>query len=123
MNPERMKILEMVSSGQITADEAERLISAMEEADSRPPAATGKTPRWLRIRVYDKANDKLKANVNVPLALASIAVKFIPKSAKEKMDEKGIDLDGILTSVKEGVTNGELVEVDHENDRISVVIE
>ena len=122
MSQERMKVLEMLESGKISTKEAESLLSAMEEAQTTD-VAPGRSPRWLRIRVFDKVKDKVKANVNIPLALAGIAMKFIPKAAKQKMDEKGIDIDGILTQIRQGVTDGELVEIDTENESVSISLE
>ena len=43
MNENRRQILEMLSTGKITADEAERLISAMEREPEPPSGSNPKT--------------------------------------------------------------------------------
>ncbi len=56
MTEERRSILQMVADGKITADDAERLLKALEEPDSADgkPASEGEekpSPRFLRISV------------------------------------------------------------------------
>lgn len=123
MSEERMKILEMVQEGKISAAEAERLLTALEEADKPGTDVSAKTPRWLRVHIVDKATDKPKVNISVPLALAGLALKLIPASAKEKMAKDGIDLDELVVGVKKNVTPGELVRFDTENESIKVSLE
>ena len=121
MGEERMKILEMLEQGKISAKEAEGLMAAMDEADQLP--ATSGKPRWLRIKVFDKKKNKTKTNINIPLSLAKIALKFIPKKAKEKMDIQGLDVDAVLNMIKQGVSDGKIVEVDEEDEQISVTLD
>jgi hypothetical protein len=45
MNENRRKILEMLSTGQITADEAERLIAALDKDQPAASGANGSEPR------------------------------------------------------------------------------
>ena len=98
MTEERKKILEMLAAGTITADEAERLIVALEEADSRErqssvPGASGRTPRYLRI-VVDDADDRV--NVRIPMKLIRAGIKLgalIPQGVVDQAkEESGIDL-------------------------------
>jgi hypothetical protein len=121
MGEERMKILEMLESGKISAAEAEKLIAALEVSEQAEKP--GKAPRWLRVRVFDKKRDKNKVNVNIPISLAKIALKFIPKDAKSKLDKEGLDVDAILQMVREGVSDGKIVEVDEEDERVFVTLE
>ena len=128
MNEHRRQILQMLAEGKISADEAERLISAMEEpavAKSAEPGSTsaGKTsPKYLRVQV-DSDDDgehrgPTKVNVRVPMQLLRAGVKLaglIPTQAlnraNQAMHEKGISLD--LTQIK-AENLEELVE--HLND-------
>ena len=61
---ERMRILQMIDDGKITAEEGARLLAALSEAPKVKPrrslrdAAGG--ARWLRIRVQDTTNDRRK---------------------------------------------------------------
>jgi len=63
MNEHRRQILQMLSDGKINADEAERLITAMEQpmpssssADSGSTATVRPRPRYLRV-VVDSQDD------------------------------------------------------------------
>ncbi len=113
MNEHRRQILQMLSEGKISADEAERLIAALEEPPARtsePGAAIGtKTPpKFLRVQVDSEDNGHegpTKVNVRVPMQLLRAGVKLaylIPSAALQKanlaMHEKGIPVD--LTQIK-----------------------
>lgn len=110
MNENRKRILEMLAAGQINADQAERLIAALEKEspatsqgespESRPKA----WPKYLRVVVEadegHHANGPAKVNVRVPVQLLRAGVKLaslIPPQARLKVDaalhEQGIDLD------------------------------
>ena len=110
MNENRKSILDMLAAGKINADEAERLIAALEkeppsaapgaEADSRPKS----WPKYLRVMVESEENKHgegpAKVNVRVPMQLLRAGVKLasiIPPHARLKVNEalhqEGIDLD------------------------------
>jgi hypothetical protein len=106
MSRERRKILDMLASGTIDAEDAERLLqklaAAGEPGDSEPTgdsaslkvtrAATGPL-KFLRIVVDSHDGDKV--NIRVPLGLVRTGIKLstmLPKDANEKLLEKGIDL-------------------------------
>ena len=57
MNEQRRQILEMLAEGKINADEAERLIAALER-DREAPAPTQRkgTPKYLRVVVDDRSD-------------------------------------------------------------------
>ena len=94
MGEDRRQILQMLSVGQITADEAERLIAALESgapaAESRPK---GK-PKYLRVVIEsDDADDEdgpTKVNVRIPMQLLRAGVKLtslIPAQAREHVND------------------------------------
>lgn len=97
MNDDRRSILQMLADGKITADEAERLISALERAAPAlgPPHATGvghnkPGPRYLRVAVdADVHGDATKVNIRVPMALLRAGVRLtslIPPVAREQIN-------------------------------------
>ena len=61
MNEDRKQILQMLAAGQITAEEAERLMAAIEQptpvlsAAAAGPGAPGQKPKYLRIAVDTEA--------------------------------------------------------------------
>ena len=91
MNDNRRQILDMLANGKITAEEAERLIAALERGDV-PAARSPGNFKYLRVLV--DANDPLdgptKVNVRVPMQLLRAGVKLagvIPDRAREQVNE------------------------------------
>lgn len=114
MNEHRRQILEMLSQGKISADEAERLISAVEQpaarsADSDTVPAGKARPKYLRVQV-DSEDDEgyggpTKVNVRVPMQLLRAGVKLaglIPPQAlyraNQAIHDRGILFD--LSQIK-----------------------
>ena len=104
MKEERKKVLEMLSEGKISADEAERLLQALESktAEASPQTALTDTlnnlPKYLFVKVDSVDGDKV--NIRVPLKLIKAGIKLqalLPQDAQEKvnakLNEKGINLD------------------------------
>ncbi len=107
MNENRRQVLEMLAAGKISADEAERLLSALETDSPRAAAefagktagangATVKTrARYLRVLVEaDQEMTGMKGpttvNVRVPMQLLRAGVRLaslIPAQAHEQLDE------------------------------------
>lgn len=102
MSEERKKILEMLSEKKITAEEAERLLSAISREQESGTGTTKKEPRYLRVMVEpgpDSRNPD-RVNIRVPLKLIRAGLKLaalIPKSAQSQVNdalhEKGIEVD------------------------------
>jgi hypothetical protein len=113
MNEQRRQVLEMLAEGKITADEAERLIDALErEQPESPPGAAPRPkprPRYLRVVVNsedDSSGDgPVRVNVRVPLQLLRAGVRLtslIPPQALAKVNDEltrsGVPID--LTQLK-----------------------
>ena len=109
---DKTRILNMVSEGKITVDEASILLDALskkEKISEEPIAMKGKQgrkPTKLRVNIDANENSKKsKVNVNIPLSLVKtlgpIISKNLPKEAKEEMDKKGVDLVAIMNSIDE----------------------
>ncbi len=111
MNEQRRQVLEMLAEGKITADEAERLITALErdQPESAPGAASGPKPRpkYLRVVVVDNSTGDApsRINIRVPLQLLRAGVRLtslIPPQALTKinaeLDKSGVPID--LTELK-----------------------
>jgi hypothetical protein len=115
MDENRMKVLEMLQEGKITAEEAERLLGRLQQggaADQGAPAqeqpeeaaeAGGAAerpvpdkPRFLRVVVDSASGDKV--NIRVPMALIRTGIRMgalIPEHAREELDNKGVDLSAL----------------------------
>ena len=111
MSEEKRIILEMVKEGKISVEEAEQLLekaNPVETIDDTSGIKKQDSKKFLRIRVTEE--DKIKANIKIPIGLAKVGLKIIPK---EKLTVNGehIDADEILKMIKEG-TEGEVVNID-----------
>lgn len=107
MNDDRKQILDMLASGRITADEAERLIAALERTPSSGPAAPARTfgsSKYLRIQVEREPDrgdgEQTRVNIRVPIQLLRAGVKLkslLPEDARDQMNdamrEKGVNFD------------------------------
>lgn len=134
---ERNRILDMLASGKISAEQAADLLKAIGPGGAPPlppiPAAVDAfeadarafhrpkqgISRMLRISidaVGDGDSDRAKIRVNVPLALARFATKFMPDEAKVQLDEQGIDLSELLEALGDELPEGRLVDIDAERD-------
>ncbi len=116
MKEERMHILQMVADGKITVDEADKLIEAIGTggpAGARRPAVPG---RFLRIRVTEGAD--IKTNVSIPLELAKLAMRFVPKDS----GVRDVDVDEVIQLVKEGA-QGKLAEIEDGKQKVEIYVE
>ncbi|WP_407312632.1 SHOCT-like domain-containing protein [Desulfosporosinus sp. SB140] len=148
MSSEKMKILEMIQEGKLTASEGMDLLKAMEEGTSfekvspnpefdlvkKEVAGNTSGDRFLRVRVLGEKS--LKVNVNVPLSLIRSASKlvvyamsFVPADKRAELEQKGIDLQALdveeLVRLVEETVDGKIVDVevaDPQEGRIKVEV-
>ncbi|WP_329624988.1 hypothetical protein OG357_35370 [Streptomyces sp. NBC_01255] len=113
MNEQRRQVLQMLAEGTITADEAERLIDALERDQPEPPPGASSTPKarpkYLRV-VVDSADETggdgaSRVNIRVPLQLLRAGVRLtslLPPQAVAKvnaeLNRSGVPID--LTELK-----------------------
>ncbi len=108
-SPEQMKILQMLQEGTIKADEAAKLLEALEEGEEQTPAyEPGKV---LKIKVSDKYSGAVKVNMGVPLGFARFLKDLIPASERARIESQGVDLDAVFANLDSG-TKGKLVDVE-----------
>jgi hypothetical protein len=112
MSEDRMRILNMLADGKITAAEAERLLDALGATPRLETATTagGAGPKYLRVQVEKGRGgerDPKHVNIRVPLQLLRAGVRLqgiLPPKARaslaEAMAEQGVDID--LDKLKSG---------------------
>ena len=98
MNNDRRSVLQMLADGKINADEAERLLGAMERTatpppgESRPALGHNTTPKYLRVTVDAlEHGSPTKVNVRVPMALLRAGVRLtslIPPAARDEVNRE-----------------------------------
>ncbi|MBU0495571.1 MAG: hypothetical protein KKA73_19630 [Chloroflexi bacterium] len=123
LKEERLQILKMIEDGQISAAEGARLLAALEEPEKKRTAgvASPTGARWLRVRVTDMSSQRVKVNVNIPLSLASVAMKLGARFAPEMED---LDMTELAEAIQSGAA-GRIVEVEdtEDNERVEIFIE
>jgi len=117
---ERIKILQMIQDGKISAEDGAKLLEALNKGArshsfSRRPLGAPTDSRFLRVRVTDMDSGKSKVSVNLPLSLVdagmSIAANFAP----------GVANADIMEAIRTGLT-GKIIDVIDEEDREHVEI-
>ena len=108
MSDDTRRVLDLLSQGKITVDQADQLLKAVASAQpsGEGPSASGATPRprWLRINIQKQADDqhgeKKNVNVRVPISfvkggmrLGALIAPFAGEKAIARLRERGYDID------------------------------
>jgi hypothetical protein len=147
MTDESKKILDMLEQGKINAEQAEKLLSALNansfgsDIPTPPdvPPIPGRKAQWFKVRVYDDESETPKVKVSLPVNVLRILAKLgmtfkgaMPNKLSEQLKEKGInfdlenmdakDLEQLIDSLTQ---NGPLkiVEVNDKNQRVEIFVE
>jgi hypothetical protein len=118
MHEERRKILEMVQKGTISADDASQLLDALrdqEEASRRQR----RRPRWVRIRVTDTLDDKVRVNLTLPVGLVRAGLRAGGSIA----GVEGLDTAGLEEMLDRGELGHILDADDDHGQRIEIFVE
>ena len=119
MSDEQDRVLKMLEEKKITAEEAAKLLDAIKGG-----GAGDRRNRFLKVRVYDRGEDRAKVNVTLPIGLVKWGMNFIPDKAKAKIEEQEIDMKMITDALEKGIT-GKIVDVeeDEKGQHIEVWLE
>lgn len=137
---EERKILELLSSGQITVDEAEGLLEALREL----PDSTGtahetylyskamqdrkKVPvalslaqaqqssKLFKIDIHRSGEEDKNLNFQVPVESALMMESFIPKDIKEIIAAQGFELGALLVSLNPNFPSGKILDMHVSDD-------
>jgi hypothetical protein len=118
---ERMRILKLVESGQISAEEGARLLDALGNEAGRDRLRPAPRPRSLRVLVTDLSTQRQKTSVSIPSSLVAVGLKLgarlLPRSADAPIER-------VMEAVEAGRT-GRIFEYQdlEENERIEIIIE
>jgi hypothetical protein len=107
MNEQHRQILQMLSEGKITADEAEQLMNALDREPPESSAAAAVTttkarPKYLRVLVEENSagDEPSRVNIRVPLQLLRAGVRLtslVPPQAltriNAELDKAGVPID------------------------------
>ncbi len=123
LKEERMKILDLLSQGIITADDAEKLLSAMEHKDiefNEDIVIPKKKAPFKMLKILVDSNDGDKVRIQIPVEFSKLlkTTKF-----KSNIGDADIDIDAILEMINQGV-DGEIVNVQSsDGDIVKIIVE
>lgn len=135
---ERLKILEMIANQQVTPEEGARLLEAVAPPASASAPSAVPTPARVaesapaavsapvvspsngggakRLRIHVVEGKGTKVNVNLPLSLMEVGLRFGGRFVDELKDFEG-EIQMLMEAVRHDVT-GKIVEVDDEDSHV-----
>jgi hypothetical protein len=134
LSEERLEILRLVENQTISAEEAGRLLEALDRSDRSSQAAQRTTPIVMsppgppdppaprggsvRIRITDLSSGKAKINLVLPYRLVDSGVKLAKRLAPEHM----LDSREIRRSIEDGYW-GPLLDITDDDKRVEIIVE
>lgn len=116
---ERMQILKMVESKQITAEDAAKLLAVLGESGQEQANEAAQAPspstlgRWFHVRVTDLKTGKRKVNVNIPLGLVDVGLRMGARLTPGGLER--LDMEQIMATIKAG-GQGKIADLQDEED-------
>ena len=125
---ERLEVLRMLENGAITAEEAARLLDALDRTERIPPFAppepgNGAPGREratvVRIRVSDAASGRTRVNLALPLSLVDAGLGVVRRFAPDRLTEA----ERIRQLVFSGI-RGQVLDVEgNAGERVQIIVE
>ena len=120
MNEERLRVLQMIESGAVSAADGAMLLSQLvAQEESTVINLPQEKPRWFRVHVSDVQTGKSKVNVNIPLDLVEVGLRmgarFVPAWEPSHYEP-------ILKAAQDGET-GQMLEEINEGEKIEIFVE
>ena len=118
---ERIRILRLVESGNVTAEEAARLLDSLQVKQEHTDERKHNRNRIVRVRVTNLANNRQKANVTVPVSLIDVGLRLATRLVPQI---RGSALEDLLHAIENGTT-GRLLDLQdlEEGERIEIYAE
>ncbi|TYB31356.1 MAG: DUF2089 domain-containing protein [Candidatus Mcinerneyibacterium aminivorans] len=131
---ERKRILNMLSEGKISVEEAEKLLKAVKKGGNNAKKTNTKSSSLSKksknikgkLRIVVNTEDGDNVNIAIPLKLAIMVKSMIPKEAKRELDNEGIDLNKIINNLNDSMDDidEDLVQVESANgDKVRIYID
>ena len=121
LKEERLKILDLLSKGVITSDQAEKLLSAMDiKATLNEEVIVKKKAPFRMLKILIDSNDGDNVRVQIPIEFAKLL-----KTGKFNVNLKqaDLDIDELLEMIHSGAS-GELVNIQSaDGDIVKIVVE
>jgi hypothetical protein len=117
---ERLRILKLIQSGQVTAEEGAQMLAALSDEPTAPePSTRTRQPRQLRIRVTDLNTGRQTVNINLPWNLVNVGMKMGARFARDE-----VKLEDFTEAIQAGA-EGKIMDVIDEssNERVEIFVE
>jgi hypothetical protein len=129
---DRLRILELLEQGKITAAEAADLLAALAERSRDGPrrdrnrwvaeqlAPPGDRARWIRVRVTDEHSGRVRTNVTLPIGMVGFGLGF----ARRFRGVPGVAVvDEVFEAVRSG-RRGTIFDVSNQGgERVEILID
>lgn len=123
---ERMRILQMIQDGTISAEDGIRLMDSIEKSkkvtgSEEPATDKSQMARFFRIRVTDTNTGKTRVNVRLPVSVVNSGLKM---GARFAPAVDGLNTADLMQFIREG-TIGKIVDVydDEDGEHVEVFLE
>ncbi|MBI2520922.1 MAG: hypothetical protein HYV97_10910 [Bdellovibrio sp.] len=119
------KILQMLADGKINVEQADKLLSAIDNtagSKGQKPASTNQNGKLI-IDIQSADGDDVK--VNVPLKLIGLVDSIIPKAVSSDLAKEGIDIAKVLSGLSDFEDmDGDLVNINSANgDTVRIFVQ
>ena len=119
----RMKILDLLAKGELSIDEAEVILDALDQKEKKTSVEMNPSKKQFKmLKIFIASNDREKVNLSIPLDFVRLLrnKKF---SAVIKNSNTEIGVEEIINLAQSGVM-GELVNIETPNgDIVRITIE
>ncbi|HZQ36343.1 MAG TPA: hypothetical protein VFD32_10440 [Dehalococcoidia bacterium] len=144
MNQERLRVLELLEQGKITAAEAAELLRALGDEDDERGEPNGRErrnrrdererdrfeggrrglPRWFRVRVTDTRTGRMWANVSIPYGMVNSGLRFAPGNFPFGHAGLPLQMDDLLSALRSG-RRGTIYDVTDsgKGQRIEIIVD
>ncbi len=123
MEEDRMMILKMLQEGKIDADQAAKLLEALEAGKPVNPKVENeeKSSKWFRVRVTDAITGIQKTNIRIPIGLVNAGFRI---GAQYSPEFAHMDSNDLMNLIKSGKT-GLIIDVidDEDDEHVEIFIE
>ncbi len=123
---ERMRILQMIQEGVITAEDGIRLLDSIEQSEKQgvlqeSTTDINRTARYFRVVVTDTQTGKARVNVRLPVSVINAGFKMGARFAPEV---QGLNSAELLEHIRSG-TVGKIIDVydDKDGEHVEVFLE
>ncbi len=122
MEQETHRVLEMLRDGKISAEQAAKLLEALDAASTASPEQTATRARSLRVNVTDTRTGRTTVNFNIPFGLVEVAGKMgLSLGIKRAPELADLNFDDIVAAIRSGA-EGKIVDIEDDKDRQHVIV-